>query len=209
MAFDVVALTGPDTSVLPASLSPPPDGFQPKAVTRTRTVTITEFGSIIDPAGPSEAQLGDAFGPLPWMAPITEHIQQFATEEWTIVNRTADAHPIHLHQTQFQVVGRAPIDLAAYDAAIAGCQTNPAAATCPPDPNAFVKKNVKVAPPFAWEAGPKDTLQTNPGEITRLRAFFDIPGLYVWHCHILSHEDNEMMRPTCVSPDPNAPICNP
>ena len=208
MAFDVVPLTSPDTSVLPATLNPPSDGLEPKAVTNPRTVTITEFASIIDPAGPSEAQLGDAFGPLPWMAPITEHIKQFATEEWTIVNRTADAHPIHLHQTQFQVVSRTPIDLAAYDAAIAACQANPAGAACPPDPSAFVKKNVKPSPPFPWEAGPKDTVQTNPGEITRLRAFFDIPGLYVWHCHILSHEDNEMMRPTCVSPDPNSPICN-
>jgi FtsP/CotA-like multicopper oxidase with cupredoxin domain len=143
------------------------------------------------------------------MDPITEHIGQFATEEWTIVNRTADAHPIHLHQTQFQVLSRTPIDLAAYDAAIAACQANRAAATCPPDPNLFVKKNTRTAPAFPWEAGQKDTLQTNPGEITKLRAFFDIPGLYVWHCHILSHEDNEMMRPLCVSPDPNAPICNP
>jgi spore coat protein A, manganese oxidase len=209
MAFDVVPLKAPDTSTLPATLAPPPDGFEPKAVTRQRTVTITEFASIIDPAGPSEAQLGDAFGPLPWMDPITEHIGQFATEEWTIVNRTADAHPIHLHQTQFQVLSRTPIDLAAYDAAIAACQANRAAATCPPDPNLFVKKNTRTAPAFPWEAGQKDTLQTNPGEITKLRAFFDIPGLYVWHCHILSHEDNEMMRPLCVSPDPNAPICNP
>jgi spore coat protein A len=208
MAFDVVALTSPDTSVVPATLNSPSDGLEPKAVTRQRTVTITEFASVIDPAGPSEAQLGDAFGPLPWMAPITEHIKQFATEEWNIVNRTVDAHPIHLHQTEFQVVSRTPINLAAYDAAIAACQTNPTAAACPPDPNTFAKKNVKPAALFPWEAGPKDTVQTNPGEITKLRAFFDIPGLYVWHCHILSHEDNEMMRPTCVSPDPNAPICN-
>jgi FtsP/CotA-like multicopper oxidase with cupredoxin domain len=170
-------------------------------------VTITEFASIIDKRGPSEAQLGDAFGPLPWMAPITEHIAQLATEEWTIVNRTADAHPIHLHQTQFRVVSRTPIDLARYDAAIAACQATPTATGCPPNPDAFVKKNVAATPAFPWEAGPKDTLQTNPGEITKLRAFFDIPGLYVWHCHILSHEDNEMMRPLCVSPDPAAPIC--
>ena len=68
--------------------------------------------------------------------------------------------------------------------------------------------NGAVTPRYPWEVGPKDTLQTNPGELTKLRAYFDIPGLYVWHCHILSHEDNEMMRPTCISPNPAAPICN-
>ena len=172
MAFDVVKLTAPDTSVLPASLNPPSDGFEPKAVDRKRTVTITEFDSIIDPAGPSEAQLGDENGPLPWKAPLTENIKQFTTEEWSIVNRTADSHPIHLHQTQFRVV------------------------------------STNASPPYPWEAGQKDTLQTNPGEVTKLRAYFDIPGLYVWHCHIISHEDNEMMRPTCISPNPTAPICN-
>jgi FtsP/CotA-like multicopper oxidase with cupredoxin domain len=208
MAFDVVAATGPDTSVLPASLHPPSDGFEPKGNPVVRNLTITEFDSIIDPAGPSEAQLGNAAGPLPWGAPISEHIRQGTTERWNIVNRTADAHPIHLHQTQFRVVGRVPIDLASYDAAIAACQKNPAATNCPPDPAHFVKKGASASPPFAWEAGPKDTLQTNPGEMTTLDAFFDIPGLYVWHCHIISHEDNEMMRPLCVSPDPSAPVCN-
>jgi FtsP/CotA-like multicopper oxidase with cupredoxin domain len=208
MAFDVVPLTAPDTSVLPASLNPPPDGFQPQGGNPfKRTVTITEFDSIINPAGPSEAQLGDAFGPNPWMDPTTEHIKQFDTELWTIVNRTADSHPIHLHQTQFTVVSRTPIDLKAYNEALEACQQNRTAPGCPPNPDNFIKKNVTPSPAFPWEGGPKDTLQTNPGEITKLLARFDIPGLYVWHCHILSHEDNEMMRPTCVSPDPLAPIC--
>ena len=55
-----------------------------------------------------------------------------------------------------------------------------------------------VRPPEPWEAGWKDTVIAYPGEITRVKAKFDIPGLYVWHCHILSHEDNEMMVPYCV-----------
>jgi FtsP/CotA-like multicopper oxidase with cupredoxin domain len=55
-----------------------------------------------------------------------------------------------------------------------------------------------VRPPEPWEAGYKDTVIAYPGEITRVKAMFDIPGLYVWHCHILSHEDNEMMVPYCV-----------
>ena len=55
-----------------------------------------------------------------------------------------------------------------------------------------------VRPPEPWEAGWKDTVIGYPGEVTRVKALFDIPGLYVWHCHILSHEDNEMMVPYCV-----------
>jgi FtsP/CotA-like multicopper oxidase with cupredoxin domain len=55
-----------------------------------------------------------------------------------------------------------------------------------------------VRAPEPWEAGWKDTVIAYPGEITRVKALFDVPGLYVWHCHILSHEDNEMMVPYCV-----------
>ena len=55
-----------------------------------------------------------------------------------------------------------------------------------------------VRPPEPWEMGWKDTVIAYPGEVTRIKAKFDIPGLYVWHCHILSHEDNEMMVPFCV-----------
>ena len=52
-----------------------------------------------------------------------------------------------------------------------------------------------AAAPQSWETGFKDTVVALPGEITRLQATFDIPGRYVWHCHIVDHEDNEMMRP--------------
>jgi FtsP/CotA-like multicopper oxidase with cupredoxin domain len=54
-----------------------------------------------------------------------------------------------------------------------------------------------------WEAGFKDTVIAYPGEITTVRATFDIEALYVWHCHIVEHEDNEMMRPYVVSADQN------
>jgi spore coat protein A, manganese oxidase len=49
--------------------------------------------------------------------------------------------------------------------------------------------------PESWAAGHKDTVIAYPGEITRIKAHFDRPGLFVWHCHLLEHEDNEMMRP--------------
>ncbi|HZW37583.1 MAG: multicopper oxidase domain-containing protein, partial [Deltaproteobacteria bacterium] len=57
-----------------------------------------------------------------------------------------------------------------------------------------------IRAPEPWEAGYKDTVIAYPGEITRVKATFDIAGLYVWHCHIVEHEDNEMMRPYVVSP---------
>jgi spore coat protein A len=218
MAFDVKAAVTANPP-LPAALAPPVEAFMPAPVEAlpsnvTRTVTLTEFASIIDPAGPSEAQVGDAFGPRPWMDAPTENIVLGAapggvgtTETWQIVNRTADAHPIHLHQTQFQIIDRTPFNLGAYDAQVAFCKTSPTAPGCPADPFAFVKKGVAGAPPALYERGAKDTVMTRPGEITRVKGYFDIPGLYVWHCHILSHEDNEMMRPLCVVGPTSTPGC--
>jgi FtsP/CotA-like multicopper oxidase with cupredoxin domain len=55
-------------------------------------------------------------------------------------------------------------------------------------------------PPEPWETGFKDTVIAFPGEVTRVQARFDLAGLYVWHCHIVEHEDNEMMRPYRVLP---------
>ncbi|MGB5644948.1 MAG: multicopper oxidase domain-containing protein, partial [Gammaproteobacteria bacterium] len=60
--------------------------------------------------------------------------------------------------------------------------------------------------PEPWEEGWKDTVIAYPNEVTRVKAKFDIPGLYVWHCHLLSHEDNEMMVPFCVG---NIDDCSP
>jgi spore coat protein A, manganese oxidase len=57
-----------------------------------------------------------------------------------------------------------------------------------------------VLPPHPGESGVKDTVIAYPGQVTRIRATFDTPGRYVWHCHILEHEDNEMMRPLQVHP---------
>jgi spore coat protein A len=57
-----------------------------------------------------------------------------------------------------------------------------------------------VRPPEAWESGFKDTVVAYPGEVTRIRARFDTPGQFVWHCHIVEHEDNEMMRPYRIGP---------
>ena len=105
------------------------------------------------------------------MVNVTENPTVGNTEEWNIYNFTADAHPIHLHLVRFQVVSRTTI---------------PGKTSTP----------VGVMP---WEEGFKDTVIAYKDEITTVRAKFDIPGLYVWHCHIVEHEDNEMMRPFFVS----------
>lgn len=60
--------------------------------------------------------------------------------------------------------------------------------------------NGVIHPPEAWETGLKDTVIAYPGEVTRIKATFDLPGQYVWHCHIVEHEDNEMMRPFSIGP---------
>jgi FtsP/CotA-like multicopper oxidase with cupredoxin domain len=103
---------------------------------------------------------------------VTENPTVGDTEVWEIYNFTADAHPIHLHLVRFEVLDRAAIP-------------------------GFVPVNPVVQP---WENGFKDTVISYPGEITTVKALFDIAGLYVWHCHIVEHEDNEMMRPYVVSP---------
>jgi FtsP/CotA-like multicopper oxidase with cupredoxin domain len=103
---------------------------------------------------------------------VTENPQLGATEEWEIYNFTADAHPIHLHLVRFEVIKRTAIP-------------------------GWMPVNPIVQP---WENGFKDTVISYPGEITTVKARFDVEGLYVWHCHIVEHEDNEMMRPYVVSP---------
>jgi len=120
----------------------------------------------------------------PVMAPVTEMPDLNAVEVWEIFNFTADAHPIHLHLVEFQVVNRQ--DLTVDEEGVA---TQPAM---------YVGG---AQAPEAWESGWKDTVVAYPGQVTRIQARFDIAGLYVWHCHIIDHEDNEMMRPYAVIPD--------
>jgi spore coat protein A, manganese oxidase len=122
-------------------------------------------------------------GVMAYHDPVTENPQLNSTEIWEIYNETEDAHPIHLHLVRMQLVNRqkfsAHIDIddgEAEDIRLVG--------------------QPKTAAPD--EQGWKDTWVTYPGEVTRVIATFDLPGMYVWHCHILSHEDHEMMRPYVV-----------
>jgi bilirubin oxidase len=170
MKFVVVPLVSRDRSVPPDRLQLPTfTPLGPSSV--TRRVSLNEVNSdVLQGVGPRAALLGtvDPTGhglPLLWDDPITEHPALGAIETWDISNFTVDAHPIHIHEVMFQVTDREGGD--------------------PGEPTG----------PEAWEAGFKDTVIAYPGEVTSVKARFDLPGRYVWHCHIVEHEDNEMMRP--------------
>jgi FtsP/CotA-like multicopper oxidase with cupredoxin domain len=150
---------------------------------------------------PTHVMLGTvAMGPLPWTAPATEVVRLNDTEIWRVANTTDDAHPIHVHLVAFQIVDRIPFDVEAFKAA----QDKWAAGNAPPP----VLDDFITGPPMPiapGEAVQKDTVMMLPGTITRIIARFDRAGSYVWHCHIVEHEDNEMMRPLVIMPSTTGP----
>jgi spore coat protein A, manganese oxidase len=170
------------------------------AATRTRQVSLTEIDSatvrarqdqtgnvILDcangvPFGPTAGLLGIMVQGQPdarmWEDPVTESVTNQTVEEWEIFNFTEDAHPIHLHLVQFQIVNRQRLVTGAD-----GMPVRPVALSGRP------------IDPEAWESGYMDTAIVYPGMVTRIRARFDKKGRFVWHCHILEHEDKDMMRP--------------
>jgi len=116
-----------------------------------------------------------------WSMPITETPALDSVEIWNLLNFTDDSHPVHVHMVRFQVLDRRPFEPEYY---YQGGKIVYTGVAVPPAPN---------------EMGWKDTVQAHPGMITRIIAKFEgYPGRYVWHCHILEHEDNEMMRPYAV-----------
>ena len=136
------------------------------------------------PMAPKTAALGtvDAAGqptPTMWSDPVATVIDSTTGtgEQWDINNFTVDGHPIHVHQVKFKVLGRAAIG---GGPSVVSDRKN---------------RNQGVQP---TENGWNDVVTVYPGEVASIAANFDINGLYVWHCHILEHEDNEMMVPLCV-----------
>ena len=129
----------------------------------------------------------------------TETPRVGTVEEWVYVNLTGDTHPMHTHLVTFQVVGRTPFDADAYQAAYGGPNGVPGGF----DPTPFATG--PMLPPDPTERGLKDTVKVNPGYFTTVRAKYDLPTgvttpqTYVYHCHILEHEDNDMMRPFTVT----------
>jgi FtsP/CotA-like multicopper oxidase with cupredoxin domain len=186
MEFRVVPAVAPDPTTPPIFLQLPAITPLPTPVA-TRPLALLEMMSEVWD-GPAAAMLGnvDANGePVfqMWADPVTENPNVGDTEVWEMYNFTADAHPMHVHEVVFEVINRQ------------GLVVNDDGETVPParlvgDPR----------PPEAWESGFKDTVIAYPGEVTRIRAQFNTPGQFVWHCHIVEHEDNEMMRPYRIGP---------
>lgn len=189
------ATKAPDGSIAPARIAQnlrPVHGPLPvpPPATRVRKLLLHEgkdhYGrlqtmlGIVDPGNPLD-------GTLFWEAPVTETPKVGDTEIWEIYNTTADAHPIHLHLVRFRILdrqrftGRMVPKAMPHDAAGARLER--------------IRLAAKPRAPAPNEAGWKDTAVMLPGEVTRIIATFDRAGEYVWHCHILSHEDHEMMRP--------------
>jgi spore coat protein A len=131
---------------------------------------------------------------------ITEHPKVGTVEDWVYVNLTGDTHPMHSHLVTFQVVGRTPFDAEAYEDTYGGPTGVPGGI----DPTPFITGPEQ--PPEPTERGFKDTVKANPGYLTRIRARYELPDgvsapqTYVYHCHIVEHEDNDMMRGYTVEP---------
>lgn len=219
---------------------------------KVRQLTLNE---VMGPGGPLEVLVnntkwsgkrGDGtirndFTPVT-VGGVTEYYSELPaegeTEIWEIINLTADAHPIHTHLTQFQLINRQNFNVSKYNAAYAAAfpggvyipaygppldynSGNPRALGGNPDITPFLQGPIR--PPNPNEAGWKDTVIMYPGQVTRIAVRFapmdkpvNDPNLYypfdpnagghgfVWHCHIVDHEDNEMMRPYAVQPKAGA-----
>jgi spore coat protein A, manganese oxidase len=186
MEFRVGPALAPDPTTPPRFLVLPAITPLPEEKVTRPLALIEMMSELWD--GPAAAMLGtvDVDGNPEhkmWADPVTENPDVGDTETWEFYNFTADAHPMHVHEIAFEVIDRQAL------------VSNDDSETVPParlvgDPR----------PPEAWETGFKDTVIAYPGEVTRLRAKFDNPGQFVWHCHIVEHEDNEMMRPYRIGP---------
>ena len=171
MQFRVATGRVSDPSSLPATLRPAAKIAESDSV-MTRTLTLNEYNDL---TGKTVRMLLDG---KRWGDPVSEKPRQNTVEIWSFVNLTSDTHPIHLHQTRFQILDRRNIDVPEY--LMSGNIRFRGAATAP-GPN---------------ECGWKDTVRASGKSITRIIVRFDgYPGRYVWHCHILEHAANEMMRP--------------
>jgi spore coat protein A, manganese oxidase len=172
MQFRVAKGKVTDTSSVPATLRPVSKIAESEAV-KTRTLML---GEIEDLHGDSFVML---LNNAHWSMPVTENPKLNSVEIWNLMNVTEDADPIHLHMVRFQILDRRRFDAFAYQ-----------------NENELLRYHGAPIAPEAYESGWKDTVRADPGMVTRIIIPFQgYAGRYVWHCHILEHEDNEMMRP--------------
>ena len=186
MQFRVVPAVATDPTTPPQFLVLPAIAPLPAPV-KTRPLALIEMMSNVHD-GPSEAMLGNVNASgfaehKMWSDPVTENPNVGDTEIWELYNTTADAHPMHIHEIVFEVVNREGLVLDENG-----------------EPVQPIQLDGNITVPMPWEAGFKDTAIAYPGQVTRMKVKFDYPGQYVWHCHIVEHEDNEMMRPYRIGP---------
>ena len=172
MQFTVAVRTSADKSAPPSQLSlpAPPQQGTPSATIKVALIPNNGVDQLgtVSAAGNLTAKL--------WSDPVTEIMTAGQTVDWEIYNTYGNqAHPVHLHLVEFQILNRQPFT-----------GQNPVQLTGSP------------VLPSAREQGAKDTVMAPSRQVTRIRAKFDRAGRYVWHCHLLRHEDNEMMRPFLV-----------
>jgi FtsP/CotA-like multicopper oxidase with cupredoxin domain len=192
MQFRVVPAVAADPTTPPEFLALPALGTLP-APSVTRPVALLEEMSMAFEDAPAATMLGTVGGDpntgpgvwamRMWADPVTENPDPGAVELWELYNGTADAHPMHLHEVFFRVIDRQNIIV---DEENSSFQVDAASPPAPPNP---------------WEDGWKDTVIAYPGQVTRVQMRFGAGGQFVWHCHIVEHEDNEMMRPYRVGPE--------
>ena len=176
---------------VPNKPTPIPDGVNVRYLTLNED--FDEFGRLIQREGTDERKYQGTFA-RNYLDDATEVIPHGTTEVWEIINLTGDTHPIHIHLSNAQVLSRQPFDVENYDGG-KPTYTGPAFA---PDKN---------------ELGFKETIRMNPNEVTRILVKWDLPSVpfnvpesprtggneYVWHCHILEHEEHDMMRPLIIT----------
>ncbi len=205
MQFRVVRAAAADPTTPPQFLTLPAIPPAP-AATVTRPLALMEKMSMYFDDAPAEAMLGTVMGDPTkgelgdpttwdarlmhnmWMDAVTENPAVGAAEVWEFYNSTADAHPMHIHDVVFQIVNRQDIfvaDLGEHDVRV------------------LLAPDAVPQPPAPWEMGFKETVIAYPGQVTRVVMRFPKAGQFVWHCHIVEHEDNEMMRPYAVGTPPS------
>ncbi len=174
MQFRVaLPLSNIDTSVIPAYMVP----LQKINEQEASKKRFLSFKKDLDKFGRPYMLLDNK----QWDAPITENPKLGSTEIWYLINVSPDSHPIHLHLVDFQIIDRRDIDAEKFNK------------------EGIIQYTGPAVPPAPQERGWKDTVRANPNQVTRIiMKFGPYTGLYVWHCHVLEHEDNEMMRPFIV-----------
>jgi FtsP/CotA-like multicopper oxidase with cupredoxin domain len=199
MQFTVGSAVG-FTGGIPVTIRPTPIIPLPAPV-RVRDLSLVEIMDM-----ESDEPLSALLNNLPFSTTQIETPVVDTVEQWNIINTTGDTHPIHLHLVQFQVLSRQRFRVEAYTRAYYEHLGHASPGPHPvPSVDPFRIGRARIPEPN--ERGWKDTVRANPGEITSILVPFGAdaaPGVpfgqsftgdYVWHCHILEHEDNEMMLP--------------